>query len=302
MIGDLGHAVRHGQDIPIHSGTLRPAGGFGNVKALQRGQIKLAGLAHGDLAIVAGAAQYGQRGVLAQVKAGELVEGTVQLGQRSVLTQVKAGELVVLAIQLGQRGVLAQIKAGELVGLAVQLGQLSVFAHIQTGEIVVFTVQLIQIREKFNAGQVFDISMIDVELGHAIQLILTEGAVVVLVATELHIGDEIIIWEVGRVNGDAARFIPLRGAGFCSGQGRSPFRQHRCAQRQGECTCHSGSADALNSSFEPERENIPPPRNYPDLIIAQKRGKGNEICVNRLKICVKSSRRRIFPLDGAGGR
>ena len=184
------------------------------------------------------AIQLGQLGVLAQIKTSEMVGLAVQHGQRGVLAQIKAGELVEGTVQLGQRGVLAQIKAGELVGLAVQLGQLSVFAHIQTGEIVVFTVQLIQIREKFNAGQVFDISMIDDELGHAIQLSLTEGAVAVLVASELHIGDEMIIREVGRVNGDAAR--------FCSGQGRSPFRQHRCAQRQGECTCHSGSADALN--------------------------------------------------------
>ena len=88
--------------------------------------------------------------------------------------------------------------------------------------------------------------MIDVELGHAIQLSLTEGAVAVLVASELHIGDEMIIREVGQVNADIARFIQLRGAGFRSGQGCGPFRQHRCAQRQGECSCHSGSADASN--------------------------------------------------------
>ena len=171
------------------------------------------------------AIQLGQRGVLAQIKAGELVEGTVQLGQRSVLTQVKAGELV---------------------GLAVQHGQISVFAHIQTGEIIVFTVQLFQIREKFNAGQVFDISMIDDELGHAIQLILTEGVAVVLAAIERHTVAEVFIREVGQVNADIARFIQLRGAGFRSGQGCGPFRQHRCAQRQGECSCHSGSADASN--------------------------------------------------------
>ena len=101
-----------------------------------------------------------------------------------------------------------------------------------------FTVQLFQIREKFNAGQVFDMSINDVELGHAIQLILTEGAAVVLVAIVRHKAAEVFIREVGRVNGDAAR--------FCSGQGCGPFRQHRCAQRQGECSCHSGSADASN--------------------------------------------------------
>ena len=205
--------------------------------ATQLGQRSvLAQVKAGELVVVA--VQIGQCSIVAYIQTGERVEGTVQLGQRSVLTQVKAGELVDLAIQLGQRGVLAQIKTSELVELAVQLGQLSVFAHIQTGEIIVFTVQLFQIREKFNAGQVFDISISDVELGHAIQLSLTEGAVAVLVASELHIGDEMIIREVGRVNGDAAR--------FCSGQGRNPFRQHRCAQRQGECTCHSSSADALN--------------------------------------------------------
>ena len=184
------------------------------------------------------AVQIGQCRIVAYIQTGERVEGTVQLGQRSVFAQVKAGEMVVLAIQLGQLSVFAQVKAGEMVVLAVQHGQLSVFAHIQTGEVIVFTVQLFQIREKFNAGQVFDISMIDDEHGHVIQLILTKGVVVVLVAIERHTVAEVFIREVGWVNGDAAR--------FCSGQGRSPFRQHRCAQRQGECSCHSGSADASN--------------------------------------------------------
>ena len=140
-------------------------------------------------------------------------------------------------MQFGQTGVPAYIQAGELIFIADQPFQLGILAHIQLGQLVLRAVQIFQFREELNAGQVFDAHTEDIDHGR-VPLFLTEGAAVVCVDYFLHILEEVCVREVGWVNGDAAR--------FCSGQGRNPFRQHRCAQRQGECSCHSGSADASN--------------------------------------------------------
>ena len=148
-------------------------------------------------------------------------------------------------MQFGQTGVPAYIQAGELIFIADQPFQLGILAHIQLGQLVLRAVQIFQFREELNAGQVFDAHTEDIDHGYFFQLGLAEGAVAVRVKL-FHILEEFCIREVGRVNADIARFIPLRGAGFRSGQGCGPFRQHRCAQRQGECSCHSGSADASN--------------------------------------------------------
>ena len=71
-IGKRRGIVRYGQDAVFYGDALRPHGTV-SIKALQRGQIKLAGLAHGDLALVAGAIHLSQRGAAAQIQAGELV-------------------------------------------------------------------------------------------------------------------------------------------------------------------------------------------------------------------------------------
>ena len=183
-----------------------------------------------------------------QIQAGELIADAFQIGQLGVFTYIQIGELVVGAVQFSQLGVFTYIQTGELVVVTVQIGQLSILAHIKVGKIPAVAVQLFQIREIFNAGQVADVSCtVENDSGYFFPLGLAENAIFVIINSLLpQILTEVFIREVGRVNGDIARFIRLRGAGRRGGQGCNPFRQHRCAQRQGECTCHSGSADALN--------------------------------------------------------
>ena len=153
-----------------------------------------------------------------------------QLGRR-LQVHTDVGELVVGAVQFSQLGVFTYIQTGELVVVTVQIGQLSILAHIKVGKIPAVAVQLFQIREIFNAGQVADVSCtVENDSGYFFPLGLAENAIFVIINSLLpQILTEVFIREVGRVNGDIARFIRLRGAGFRSGQGRSLASRSICS-------------------------------------------------------------------------